>query len=407
MNLIDFSGPDFYENPYLVYRELRAEGDLVNVSSNMWMSGRYDIVTSFLRDKRLGRGYIGQMRSRYGNEIASGEAFRLFEQSVLMMNKPRHTHIRSILMQAFNAAYLAELEKFVQTVANQLVDKIESDGSADLISQFSLPLPLIIICKMLGLDREDTEYFMDGMWRFTQSFSRTLEVADISISDIDKANESVRVLEAFFEHILADKRLKLGTDLISVLMQAGETNASLTKKEVIANIIFLFAAGHETTSNMIGNALITLFRNKTELDQLLHAPTLLPNYVNECLRFDSSVQMSSREALVDFQFNEHRICRGDTVFLCLGAANRDPTRYDDPDRFKIDRPGLGFNSMSSFGGGAHFCLGAQLATMEINIALATIFHRLPTLRLNNLDNLRWRSTNVLRGVESLSATWEL
>jgi cytochrome P450 len=407
MHFADFGQPSFYEDPYSVYEQLRAAGPIVSLLPRLWITGRHGVAESLLRDRRMGKDYMGYIRSRYDDGLAAGAAFQTFDRSLLMMNPPDHTRLRGLLMQAFNARHIEEFTQLARDTANHLVDQFVAAGNADLVDAYALKLPIIAICHLLGLDESETHLFTTSMWRLTQSFTRALEVANMSGADIDDANEATLALHEFFKEKLRQRRDNPGNDLISLLLHLEERGARMSDEEIVANIIFLFAAGHETTSNMIGNVLITLFRHPASLARVQRDESLLPACVLECLRYDSSVQIAAREVIEDFTFEGVSLRRGDTVAICLGSANRDPEKFVEPDRFLIDRPGLDARELASFGGGLHYCLGARLAMIEITVALGTLLRRLPGLELTNLDELNWHPANTLRGVESLHATWPL
>jgi cytochrome P450 len=407
MHFADFGGTSFYEDPYPVYEQLREAGPIVSLLPKLWITGRCSVAESLLRDRRMGKGYLEYIRARYGDELASGAAFQTFDRSLLMLNPPDHTRLRSLLMQAFNARHIDAFTQLAQDIADQLVNQFFTAGSADLVSAYALKLPLVAICHLLGLDEAETSLFCSQMWRLTQSFTRALEVANMSGRDIDEANEATLRLHEFFNAKLHQRRNEPGDDLISLLLRVGERGARMSDEEIVSNIIFLFAAGHETTSNMIGNALITLFRHPDALARVRHDESLLPACVLECLRYDSSVQIAAREVIEDFTFEGVSLRRGDTVAICLGSANRDPEKFTEPDRFMIDRPGLDARELAGFGGGLHYCLGSRLAMIEITVALRTLLKRLPDLEPTSLHTLKWHPTNTLRGVEALHAAWSL
>ncbi len=200
------------------------------------------------------------------------------------------------------------------------------------------------------------------------------------------------------------RRREPGDDLTTQLVQAEEDGNKLSNEELTANIILLFGAGHETTVNLIGNGLLALHRHPDQLALLKAKPSLIPNAIEEFLRYDSSVQMTGRVALEDIaDLGGRPIRKGETVLCLLGSANRDPAIYpDEPDRLDVTRPNV---KPLSFGGGIHFCLGAQLARIEAEIAVATLLRRLPHLQLDDADNPEWRPTFVLRGLKRLPASW--
>src|SRR2546430_4327543 len=211
--------------------------------------------------------------------------------------------------------------------------------------------------------------------------------------------------EMYFQQLFELRRKSPGDDLTTQLVQAEEDGSKLTNEELTANIILLFGAGHETTVNLIGNGLLALFRNPDQLELLKARPELITNAIEEFLRYDSSVQMTGRTALEDVELGGRHIPKGESVLCLLGSANHDPAVYPDhPERLDIDRPNV---KPLSFGGGIHFCLGAQLARIEAEVAINTLLRRIPNLRLDDAENAEWRPSFVLRGLKQLPASWEI
>lgn len=209
--------------------------------------------------------------------------------------------------------------------------------------------------------------------------------------------------QMYFQQLFELRRRSPGDDLTTQLVQAEEDGNKLTNEELTANIILLFGAGHETTVNLIGNGLLALHRNPDQLALLKARPELMVGAIEEFLRYDSSVQMTGRVALEDVELGGKTIPKGESVLCLLGSANRDPAVYpEDPDRLDVTRPNV---RPLSFGGGIHFCLGAQLARIEAEIAIATLLRRLPGLRIDDVENPEWRPTFVLRGLKRLPASW--
>jgi cytochrome P450 len=223
-------------------------------------------------------------------------------------------------------------------------------------------------------------------------------------AEIAEANAGNMMAQMYFQQLFELRRRNPGDDLTTQLVQAEEDGSKLTNEELTANIILLFGAGHETTVNLIGNGLLALHRNPDQLALLKSNPGLITNAIEEFLRYDSSVQLTSRVTLEDIDdLGGTKIPKGETVLCLLGSANRDPAVYPDrPDRLDITRPNV---RPLSFGGGIHFCLGAQLARIEAEIAISTLLRRLPELRLDDADNPEWRPTFVLRGLKRLPASW--
>jgi hypothetical protein len=222
--------------------------------------------------------------------------------------------------------------------------------------------------------------------------------------EIKQGNAGNMMAQMYFQQLFELRRKTPGDDLITQLLQAEEDGSKLSNEELTANIILLFGAGHETTVNLIGNGLLALHRNPDQLALLKSNPSLITNAIEEFLRYDSSVQMTGRVTLEDIEdIGGRKIPKGESVLCLLGSANRDPAVYPDrPDRLDITRPNV---RPLSFGGGIHFCLGAQLARIEAEVAISTLLRRLPELKLDDAENPRWRPTFVLRGLKELPASW--
>jgi len=273
-------------------------------------------------------------------------------------------------------------------------------GHMDLIEDFAFRLPVTIICDMLGIPEDHREVF----YKNSGDGGRLLDPVPLTPEEIQKGNAGNLMAQMYFQQLFELRRKNPGDDLTTQLVQAEEDGNKLTNEELTANIILLFGAGHETTVNLIGNGLLALHRNPDQLALLKARPELMEGAIEEFLRYDSSVQMTGRVALEDIEdLGGKRIPRGETVLCLLGSANRDPAVYPDrPDRLDVTRPNV---KPLSFGGGIHFCLGAQLARLEAEIAIATLLRRLPNLRIDDVENPEWRPTFVLRGLKRLPASW--
>ncbi len=233
---------------------------------------------------------------------------------------------------------------------------------------------------------------------------RILDPVPLTKEEIAQANAGNAMAKMYFEQLFELRRKNPADDLTTQLVQAEEDGSKLSNEELTANIILLFGAGHETTVNLIGNGLLALHRNPDQLALLKADPSLMPNAVEEFLRYDSSVQLTGRVALEDIEdLGGKKIPKGESVLCLLGSANRDPAVYpDNPESLDIRRANV---RPLSFGGGIHHCLGAQLARIEAEIAIATLLRRIPELRLDDADNPQWRPTFVLRGLKELPASW--
>ncbi|MCL9847735.1 cytochrome P450 (plasmid) [Ralstonia solanacearum P673] len=398
MKLADLSTPSFLENPYPLYETLRAQGPFVRIGPNALMTGRYSIVDALLHNRQMGKNYMDSIRLRYGEDGPDMPLFQGFSRMFLLINPPAHTRLRSMMMQAFNARQIESMRELAIVTAHQLIDAFEQKRSADLVAEFAFPLPVRIICQMLDIDVDDAMV----LGAAASKLAKVFDPAPMSAGELVETSAAYEELAQYFTKVIEARRAQSGADLISMLLRVEEDGHKLTHDEIVSNVILLFMAGHETTSNMIGNALIALHRNPQQLDLLKRDPSRMPNAVLECLRYDGSVQVTIRAAMEDVEVEGEVVPRGTTVFLMLGAANRDPDQFTEPDRLDIGRQD---GRLQTFGAGIHHCLGYRLALIELETALSALFTRLPDLRLTNLDQLGWNQRGNLRGVNALMAAW--
>jgi cytochrome P450 len=392
---IDFRSPAFIDNPYPVYAELRKQAAVTPLSKLAWLVTGYKEADQVLRDPRL-----GALASNDSPDATAEPAYRIRTNFLPFNNPPMHTRLRGLLSKSFSVRQANELRVLVQSVEDDLIDGWIGRGQADLVEVFNYPLTIRVICAMLDIEQAHSAALQTA----TSALVKTLEFSQLDPQELAAANAAALRFEAFFRDMCRERRHHRGNDLISLLLQAEEGSERMSEEEIIANIVFLFMAGHETTANMLGNALFLLFRHPEQLARLREQPSLMPKAVEECLRFESSVQITVRVALEPMEIGGVSIAVGESIYLALGAANRDPAVFEEPDRFDIDRPDATPKALS-FGNGIHYCIGARLARMELESALETLFHRLPNLRIDNLDGLQWKPTFNLRGLQSLPATW--
>jgi cytochrome P450 len=317
---------------------------------------------------------------------------------MLQLDPPDHTRLRGLVVKAFTARRVDEMRPRIQQIVDQAIDRVASQGRMDLIADFAYRLPVVVICQMLGIPKEEHELFFMG----ARASGRLLDPVPLSREEIDAASAGNLASAEYFRALFELRRRQPGDDLTTQLVQAEEEGSKLSNEELTANIILLFGAGHETTVNLIGNGLLALHRNPDQLRRLHDDPSLVTNAVEELLRYDSSVQMTGRTTLEDVELGGVPIAKGESVLCLLGAANRDPAAYPEPDRLDVTRPNI---RPLSFGGGIHFCLGAQLARIEGEIAISTLLRRLPGLTIDDVESPDWRQTFVLRGLNRLPASW--
>jgi hypothetical protein len=392
--------PEFIRDPYPYYARLRATDPMHQTAFGSFVASRHAEASLVLRDKRFGKDFAERTIRRYGAKSMEEPVFRSMSHWMLQKDPPDHARLRGLVVKAFTARRVEDMRSRIQQVVDETLDRIIPQGRMDLIEDFAFRLPVTIICDMLGIPEEHREAFYAG----SRDGGRLLDPVPLSPEEIKKGNAGNQMYEMYFKQLFDLRRKQPGDDLITQLVQAEEDGSKLSNEELTANIILLFGAGHETTVNLIGNGLLALHRNPDQLALLKANPGLITNAIEEFLRYDSSVQLTGRVALEDIEdLGGKRIPKGENVLCLLGSANHDPAVYPDrPESLDITRPNV---KPLSFGGGIHFCLGAQLARIEAEIAIATLLRRLPDLRLDDAENPQWRPTFVLRGLKELPASW--
>ncbi len=392
--------PEFIRNPYPHYERLRTTDPMHVNAHGAFVASRHAEVSLVLRDKRFGKDYVDRAIRRYGPKIMEEPVFRSMSHWMLQQDPPDHTRLRGLVVKAFTARRVEDMRPRIQQIVDETLDRIIPQGKMDLIEDFAFRLPVTIICDMLGIPEEHRETFYSG----SRDGGRLLDPVPLTAEEIRQGNVGNAMAAMYFHQLFELRRKQPGDDLTTQLVQAEEDGEKLTNEELTANIILLFGAGHETTVNLIGNGLLALHRNPDQLALLKANPGLITNAIEEFLRYDSSVQLTGRVALEDIEdLGGKRIPKGESVLCLLGSANHDPAVYPDhPEKLDITRPNV---RPLSFGGGIHFCLGAQLARIEAEIAISTLLRRIPDLRLDDAENPEWRPTFVLRGLKRLPASW--
>jgi cytochrome P450 len=400
MKLADLATPEFFADPYPLYKRLRNEGPLLTVGPNKMITGRYSVIEELFLNRHIGRNYLPSVRARYGEEGLRQPALLGFSRMLSQLNPPAHTRLRGLTIKAFNARQIGALRDTAQATAHRLIDGFASrpHDTVDLIAAYAQPLPIAIISGMMDVPLEHNARFSAAL----KQMFRLLEPMPLDAGELAKTNDAYLLLARYFGEVVDARRKRLGTDLVSLLISTEEHGETLTHDEIVANVIMLYLGGHETTANMIGNALIALQRHPRQFDALKSNPTKLPNAILECLRYDGSVQLTARMARADTEIDGIRIPRDTHVFMALGAANRDPDKFANPDQLDIERESP---RPLTFGAGIHHCLGYRLALLELEVALGVLLSRLPSLALTGLDDLNWLPTSAIRGVEQLIVRW--
>ena len=388
------SDPAARADPYPVYERIRAADGGYLGELGFWFITSYDDCASLMRHPLMKRRHQNSWEMRGAMSNALGRPwFEGASRSMLWLDNPDHARIRGLVSRAFTPRYLARLRPRIEEMVDGLIDRLKGKPRFDLIDDFALALPMMVICEMLGVPSEDRASFR----RWTVALAATLEPLP-SERVQDAADEASHAFDMYFADLVRKRRGSPGDDLLSELIHVEEEGDRLNEKELIGMSILILGAGFETTINLIGNGMVALLRNPDEWRALVNRPEAAPAVVEEVLRYDSPVQMAPpRVASAPLQLSDRSISEGDTVVAMLGAANRDPDRYEDPATFDISRPDP---APLSFGGGPHYCIGATLARIEGAIAFRSLASRLPSLELAD-DEPNWRETFNIRGLNSL------
>jgi hypothetical protein len=397
----DFRDPRFLADPYPVFRQLRSHTPVVKAPFGRWFLTGYEDTALLLRDRRFGKGYGDPeaLTRRFGPTAMQEPAVVELTHMMLMRDPPDHTRLRGLVTKAFTARRIEALRDGIHVLTDRLLDKVLPAGRMDAIRDLAFPLPVLVICELLGIPERDRERFVTG----SSSGGALLNPTPPTRQELDRANVGTLASSAYFETLFDERRRDPKDDLITQLVQAEEAGDRLSTTELRANVSLLFAAGHETTVNLIGNGLYSLLRHSDQWQILRDDPTLVENAIEEILRFESPVQAVGRTVAEPIELSGVALEKHDIVVSLVGAANRDPAVFDDPEKFDVTRKDL---RPLSFGGGIHFCLGAQLARIEAAVVLETMLRRCPNLKLLDSDNPKWRPSFVLRGLTELPVAWD-
>jgi len=386
------------QDPYPLFHRLRAE-DPVHWCEPMklWLVTRYDDVFAGLREPRFSSNrtdmYVQALPPDMNRRVQPLLAH--VARWIQLTDDPDHARLRKLVMFAFTPRMIQALRPRIEQLVEALLSDVRPGVTIDIIDRFCGPLPATVICEMLGIpisERDEFRRMIERVMRFSTSGGPRLK------NHAEQANEALAQVIAMFERLVADRRRTPQSDLLSALVQAEADGERLSDEELYAMCVFIFLAGHETTTNGIASGVLALLQHPDEFAALKANPeALLRGAVEEMLRYESPVTRAVRQASEDFDFAGRRIHQGQLVVHLLGAANRDPAQFPDPDRFVIRRQP---NKHLAFGYGAHFCLGAVLARLEMEIAIRAIMQRLPDLRLVG-GELAWKPTMGIRALKAL------
>jgi cytochrome P450 len=393
LSLYHLLDPEVLADPYPLYHRLRSE-DPVHWDPflHAWVVTRYDDVVRVLMDFSALRTATPEQLTKLGLPDLSPIAQVMVKQ-MLFMDPPAHTRLRALCSQAFTPRRVEILRAHIQDIANRLLDSVLARGEMDLIADFAGPLPAIVTAEMLGVPISD--YPQLRGW--SSDFAGMLGNFQHNPNLADRVLVSLNEMTAYFRESIREQRVHPGDGLIHSLLTAEMDGDRLSDEEVVANLIVTMVGGQETTTNLIGNGILTLLRNPDVTAELRGDLGLIPTAIEELLRYESPSQHTARLAPQDVEIGGKQICKRQAVIAVMGAANRDPERFPDPDRLDIRRKD---NRHVAFGWGEHFCFGAPLARIEGQIAFATVLRRLRDLRLKP-GPITWRENLGLRGLKAL------
>lgn len=394
LSLYHLLDPDVLANPYPLYHRLRTEAPVHwDPFLHAWVVTRYTDVVHVLHYFSANRTPNPEQLSAMGLSALNPIAEVMVRQ-MLFMDPPDHTRLRGLASAAFTVRRVERLRSHIQEIMDGLLDQVIAKGRMDLIADFASPAPAIVTAELLGVPVADH----DQLKTWSADFAEMLGNFQHNPDRFPKILRSVQDMSSYFRSAMQEQRLHPRDGLVSAMMAASVDGAKLTEDEIIANLIVTMVGGQETTTNLIGNGMLTLLRNPDSLERLRSNPALMPSAIEELLRYESPSQHTARLAPEEVILGGKSIKKRQAVIAVMGAANRDPERFPDPDRLDIERPD---NRHVAFGWAAHFCFGAPLARLEGQIALATILRRLPNLSLDTTAPLEWRHNLGLRGLNAL------
>jgi pimeloyl-[acyl-carrier protein] synthase len=389
--------PKILADPYPLYHRLRVE-DPVHWDPflHTWIVTRYEDVMTVLQHFSASRTPTPEQLAALGLTKLAPFAEVLVRQ-MLFLDPPAHGRIRLLASKAFTPRRVEAMRSHIQDITDNLLDAVQDGGFMDVIADLADPLPSIVTAEVLGLPPAD--------WKKLTAWSTNFaEILGNFQHNPDGAARALHILEEmtqYFQEAIRDHQQNPRDDLISAFLSAEQEGDRLTEEEVVANSIMVMTGGQETTTNLIGNGLLTLLRQPEQFEQLRADPSLIPNAIEELLRYESPIQYTSRLAPDDLELGGKTIRKRQAVIAVMGAANRDPERYPDPDRLDITRKD---NRHLAFAWGAHFCFGAPLARVEGHVAFETMLRRMPDMKLVP-GPASWRANMGFRGLTTLPVTF--
>ena len=397
--------PAFYQDPYPVFDQLRSEAPVGwSESTGAWVITRYEHVQATMLDplRFSSQGRLSGALERFTPEVRA--QFKPLEDhfaiGLIGSDPPNHTRLRALINKAFVPRVIDGMRARLQSLIDELIDRARPQGHMDVLRDFAYPLPATVITELLGAPTEQRDNFKrwsDGILAFQGSGTASADL-------VAQAQRDLLEMRAFLKELIAERRAHPREDLLGRLVEAESEGERLSSAELLVICVTLLTAGHETTTNLIANALYTLLRHPEQMEAVRQDPDRTPGAIEEVLRYEGPLQRNPRRAAADFEFGGQQLRRNDYLMPLLGAANRDPLAFPDPNRFDINRQP---NRHIAFGQGIHFCVGAPLARLEGQLALNTLLRRLPNLRLAApATAIEWQQHPHFRALKALPVAFE-
>jgi len=392
----------FNVNPYPTYHRLREEDPVHRyLIGGDWILTRYADVKAVLKSgcvRTDDRPKSIQERNKYLLHKEKNLDILAYTTSrfLFYMNPPDHTRLRGLVGKGFSSIVVERMRPHIQEIVDELLDKVRHKGSMDIVAELASPLSVSVISKLLGIPKEAQQQ----LHQWTNVLSRILDPL-VSLKEYEAMNQATEEIQEYLRTLIAEREKEPQEDFISNLIAAKDQSDRLSQKELLAICTLLFGAGEETTGNTIGNGMLALLQHPNQMEQLKREPTMIQSAVEEVIRYDSAIQMLTRIATDNLEIGNQTIKAGEKIVLCLGAANRDPAQFPNPDELNINREQ---NHHLAFADGIHYCLGAALARVETQVAINTLIQTFPDLKLAS-NKLEWKKSIVIRGLKSLSVSF--
>lgn len=387
--------PKFRANPYPLYHQLRSVEPIHQSFAGMWVITRYADAKAVLRDPRFCVNKMPKNVKHKSHSLEQGD-FNTLAQAIdkwlIYLDPPEHTRLRGLISKAFSSTSVNILRPQIQKITDELIGKVRHKGFMDIISDFACPLPCNVIAAILGIPVED--WFKAYHW--SDELSNILDPLS-SVQGYEQMNKVALEFTDYFKSLIAQRQKSPQQDLLSALIAVKEQENKLSEEEIISVCMLLFLTGEETTVNLIGNGMLALLSHPEQMQQIKTQPMLIQSAVEEILRYDSPIQITTRVATEDVVLDGVTVRCGEKVLVVLGAANRDPAQFPAPDRFDITRAN---NNHLAFADGIHYCLGAVLTRIEGEIAINALVQQLPDLQLSQ-DRVEWRKKVAFRSLKAL------